>query len=146
MVVGTLPVWQDRVLLCKRAIEPRLGFWTLPAGFMECDETLIEGAQRETIEEAGAEITMGALFSVIDVPRIAQIHLFFLAQLNSLNFAPGTETLEIRLCHEAEIPWEDLAFQTVRLTLKRFFADRQRGRFGLHQAVIAPGHTRHTAE
>jgi len=144
LVLGTIPIWQDKILLCRRAIEPRRGFWTLPAGFMECGETLVEGAQRETIEEAGADITMGALFSIIDVPRIAQVHVFYLAQLNSLQFNPGSETLEVRLCSEADMPWDDLAFHTVRLTLQRFFADRARGAFDLHQAVIAPGHPAHT--
>jgi len=143
LVLGTIPAWEDKVLLCRRAIEPRHGFWTLPAGFMECGETIVEGALRETQEEAGANISMGALFSVIDVPRIAQVHVFFLAQLQNLEFAPGSETLEVRLCNEAEIPWEDLAFQTVRLTLQRYFADRSNGMFGLHQAVIAPGHSAH---
>lgn len=146
LVLGTLPIWQDKILLCRRAIEPRQGFWTLPAGFMECAETMVEGAQRETVEEAGANITMGPLFSMVDVPRIAQVHVFFLAQLNTLEFAPGSETLEIRMCSETEVPWDELAFQTVRLTLKRYFSDRARGIFGLHQAVIAPGHQQHTTE
>lgn len=136
-VVGTIPVWGTQVLLCKRNIEPRKGFWTLPAGFMELHETLAQGAARETDEEAGADIEMQALFSVIDVPKVGQVHFFFLAQLNSDRFNPGHETMEARLFEEADIPWDDLAFRTVRETLKAFYADRESGEFGFHQQVIS---------
>ncbi|WP_159279011.1 NUDIX hydrolase, partial [Raoultella terrigena] len=105
-VVGTVPVLGDRVLLCKRNIEPRWGKWTLPAGFMELHETTAEGAARETDEEAGAHIEMGPLFSVLSVPRVGQVHMFFLATLQSDQFAPGYETIEARLFTEDEIPWE----------------------------------------
>ncbi len=131
-VVGTVPMLGDRVLLCKRNIEPRWGKWTLPAGFMELNETTSEGAARETDEEAGAQIEMGPLFSVLNVPRVGQVHLFYLATLQSDQFAPGYETIEARLFTEDEIPWEEIAFRTVRTTLERYFADRRAGRFGLH--------------
>lgn len=131
-VVGTVPMLGDRVLLCKRNIEPRWGKWTLPAGFMELHETTSEGAARETDEEAGAQIEMGPLFSVLNVPRVGQLHLFYLATLQSDQFAPGYETIEARLFTEDEIPWEEIAFRTVRTTLERYFADRRAGRFGLH--------------
>lgn len=131
-VVGTVPMFGDRVLLCKRNIEPRWGKWTLPAGFMELHETTSEGAARETDEEAGAQIEMGPLFSVLNVPRVGQLHLFYLATLQSDQFAPGYETIEARLFTEDEIPWEEIAFRTVRTTLERYFSDRRAGRFGLH--------------
>ena len=132
LVVGTVPYLGDQVLLCKRAIEPRYGKWTLPAGFMELDETTAEGAARETDEEAGAQIEMGPLFSLLNVRRVGQVHLFYRATLLSDQFNPGYETIEARLFTEDEIPWDELAFRTVRETLLRFFADRKAGAFGLH--------------
>ena len=136
-VVGTIPVLGTQVLLCKRNIEPRKGFWTLPAGFMELHESLAQGAARETDEEAGADIEMQALFTVIDVPKVGQVHFFFRAQLLSDQFNPGHETMEAKLFEEADIPWDDLAFRTVRETLKAFYADRDAGEFGFHQLVIS---------
>jgi ADP-ribose pyrophosphatase YjhB (NUDIX family) len=135
-VVGTVPVWQDQVLLCLRNIEPRRGMWTLPAGFMELGETTAQGALRETDEEAGAHIELGSLFTVLNVVQIAQVHLFYLATLKSTEFAPGPETIEARLFREDEIPWEQLAFRTVKETLRCFFEDRRRGEFGVHCADI----------
>jgi ADP-ribose pyrophosphatase YjhB (NUDIX family) len=132
-VVGTIPVWGDKVLLCLRNIEPRRGKWTLPAGFMELGESTSQGAARETDEEAGAVIEMGQLFSLISVPRVGQVHLFYLATLQSDLFNPGHETMEARLFAQGDIPWEDIAFKTVRVTLERYFADRQQGRFGIHE-------------
>ena len=137
MVVGTVPYVGDRVLLCKRAIEPRLGKWTLPAGFMELGETMAEGAARETDEEAGAHIEMGPFFSAISIPRVGQVHFFYLARLRGERLDPGSETLEARLFTEVEIPWDEIAFLTVRDTLKAFFSDRQLGRFGVHESAIA---------
>jgi len=131
-VVGTVPVLGDRVLLCLRNIEPRKGKWTLPAGFMELDEHTAEGAARETDEEAGAQIQMGPLFSVLNVPRVGQVHFFYLATLQSDAFAPGFETIEARLFAEHEIPWEEIAFRTVKVTLEKYFADRRAGAFGVH--------------
>lgn len=131
-VVGTIPTLGERVLLCKRAIEPRYGRWTLPAGFMELDETVAQGAARETVEEAGAKFEMGAFFSLANVPRVGQVHLFFRARLLSDQFAPGLETLEARLFLEDEIPWDEIAFRTVSETLKRYFADRREGQFRTH--------------
>lgn len=131
-VVGTVPVLDGRVLLCKRNIEPRWGKWTLPAGFMELDETTAEGALRETDEEAGAQIVLGPLFSLVNVPQVGQVHLFYLATLLSAQFNPGHETIEARLFAEDEIPWDEIAFRTVRVTLERYFADRRTGQFGMH--------------
>ena len=135
-VVGTLPYLGDRVLLCKRNIEPRWGKWTLPAGFMELGETTREGAARETEEEAGASFEMEALFTVMSVPRVGQVHLFYRARLLSAQFNPGHETLEARLFGEDEIPWDDIAFRTVKETLEHFFADRRRGQFAVHNIDI----------
>ena len=132
MVVGTVPVLGDHVLLCKRNIEPRWGKWTLPAGFMELGETTSQGAARETDEEAGAQIQMGPLFSVLNVPRVGQVHFFYLASLLSEKFNPGFETIEARLFTEAEVPWDEIAFRTVKETLEAYFADRKAGAFGLH--------------
>lgn len=136
MVVGTVPYWGDRVLLCRRAIEPRLGKWTLPAGFMELDETMAEGAARETDEEAGARIELGMLFSAISIPRVGQVHFFHLARLLDERFDPGPETLEARLFRETEVPWDELAFLTVTRTLEMFFSDRRKGVFNFHESYI----------
>ena len=132
-VVGTIPVLPDgRVLLCLRAIEPRRGKWTLPAGFMELGETTSQGAARETDEEAGAHIALGPLFAVLNVQRVGQVHLFYRAELLSEHLDPGFETLEARFFTEDEVPWDELAFRTVKETLVRFFADRRTGQFGMH--------------
>ncbi len=135
-VVGTVPVWGDEVLLCRRNIEPRYGLWTLPAGFLELGETIAEGALRETVEEAGARIELEGLYTVLNVVRVGQVHLFYRARLLDTEFAPGPETIEAQLFSEASIPWDQLAFRTVRETLRRFFDDRRRGEFGLHCADI----------
>ena len=136
-VVGTLPVWGDQVLLCRRNIEPRKGFWTLPAGFLELGESTSEGALRETDEEAGARITLGDLFTVLNVVRAGQLHLFYLARLHDTRFAPGPETMEAQLFREHEIPWDEIAFRTVRDTLRHYFEDRRRGSFSVHAGDIA---------
>jgi ADP-ribose pyrophosphatase YjhB (NUDIX family) len=140
LVVGTVTVWEDKVLLCKRAIEPRYGYWTLPAGFMENGETTGEGAARETLEEAGARIDLGGLYSVIDVPHVEQVHVFYLATLLHLDFEPGPESLEARLFTESEIPWDDIAFRTVGQTLRWFFEDRRAGAHALHTSAIRWSH------
>lgn len=131
-VVGTIPVLGDRVLLCKRNIEPRLGKWTLPAGFMELHETVAEGAARETLEEAGAQFEMGEFFSLVNIALVGQVHLFYRARLLSDQFDPGHETQEARLFTEDEVPWDEIAFRTVGETLKRYFADRRQGQFSIH--------------
>lgn len=137
MVVGTIPEHEGRILLCRRAIEPRYGYWTLPAGFMENDETTAQAAARETQEEAGANIEMGEPFTLISVPRVNQVHLYYRAQLKNLEFKPGEETLEVALVDEGQIPWKEIAFRTVGLTLKHWFADRGRGAFQFHAEDIA---------
>jgi len=136
VVVGTLPVWENRILLCRRAIEPRYNTWTLPAGFMELGETLAQGAERETREEAGAQIRLGSLFSVLDVPHADQVHVFFLAEVQNPQLNPGPESLEARYFDEAEIPWDKLSFRTVIATLRYFLADRRNGAYGVHHDAI----------
>ena len=121
IVAGTIPVYGDKILLCKRAIEPRYGFWTLPAGFMENKEAIVE---------------IDSLFSMINVPQIDQVHIFFLARLLEPKYAAGSESLEVELFSEEEIPWEEIAFPTVKRTLKLFLEDRQKGSFGMHVADI----------
>jgi ADP-ribose pyrophosphatase YjhB (NUDIX family) len=135
-VVGTVPVWEDKVLLCRRAIEPRYGYWTLPAGFMEIGETTAEAAARETLEEAGARVEVQHLFSLLNVPHVHQVHLFYLARLLDIDVEAGEESLEVRLFDENEIPWDDIAFPTVGQTLRFFFADRSAGSYGLHTGDI----------
>ncbi|QDZ27021.1 NUDIX hydrolase [Noviherbaspirillum sp. UKPF54] len=148
MVIGSIPVWDHegdtRVLLCKRAIEPRYGYWTLPAGFMENEETTTEAALRETQEEAGAHIELHELFSLLNVPHVHQVHMFYRATLLDLDFAAGTESLDVKLFSESEIPWKEIAFPTVAYTLKFFFTDlarirREGGTYALHtRDVLTP--------
>lgn len=138
LVVGALPVWEDRVLLCRRAIEPRHGKWTLPGGFMENGETVADAALRETLEEACARIELGEMYTLISVPHIHQVHVFYRSRLLDLDFAPGAETLELRLFAEDEIPWDDIAFRTVAITLTRYFEDRRKGPYRFHCEDLAP--------
>ena len=144
LVIGSIPVWEQdgklQILLCKRAIEPRYGYWTLPAGFMENEETTEQAAVRETEEEAGADVELGKLFTLLNVAHVHQVHLFYLARLRNLDFAPGEESLEVQLFTQDEIPWDELAFPTVRSTLELFFADRikvrEGGSYGFHSRDI----------
>jgi ADP-ribose pyrophosphatase YjhB (NUDIX family) len=129
IVVGCLPEWDDRVLLCRRAIEPRHGLWTLPAGFLENGETVVAGAVRETLEEASARVVVGDLYTMISLPQISQIYMVFRARLLDLDFGPGPESLEVRLFGEDEIPWEEMAFRTIGRTLRNYFLDRKQGSF-----------------
>jgi ADP-ribose pyrophosphatase YjhB (NUDIX family) len=144
MVVGSIPVWESkgeiRVLLCKRAIEPRRGYWTLPAGFMENNETTADAAIRETEEEAGARIKLHSLFSLMNVVHVQQVHLFYRADLLDLDYVAGSESLEVQLFSETEIPWKDIAFPTVGHTLRFFFEDlikvKNGGKYGFHELDI----------
>jgi ADP-ribose pyrophosphatase YjhB (NUDIX family) len=136
LVVGAIPEWEGRVLLCRRAIAPRHGFWTLPSGFMENRETTAEAAARETLEEACARVDIGELFTLIDVPHISQVHLVYRARLLDTDFAPGHESLEVRLFLEEDIPWDDIAFRSISMTLRFYYADRKRGRYAFHLDTI----------
>ncbi|MDZ7751888.1 MAG: NUDIX hydrolase [Gammaproteobacteria bacterium] len=136
IVAGCLPVWEDRVLLCRRAIEPRYGYWTLPAGFMENGETTEEAAVRETLEEASARVRIQGLYTVLSLPHVSQVYMLFRSELTDLDFGPGAESLEVALFREAEIPWDELAFATIRETLKAYFHDRREGMFPVHIGTI----------
>src|SRR5436190_19010810 len=136
VVVGCLPEWEGQVLLCKRAIEPRHGLWTLPAGFLENGETILAGAERETAEEARARVEVDALYTVISLPQINQLYVMFRARLLDLGFGPGQESLEVRLFDEAEIPWNELAFRTITRTLRNYFLDRKLGEFPVHVSAL----------
>ncbi len=137
IVVGCVPEHEGRILLCKRAIEPRLGYWTVPAGFMENEETLQEGAARETLEEALAEVEVGEMFAVIDVVRARQVHVMFRATLIGEEYGVGYESLETRLFTEEEIPWDEIAFPSVRFALESWLEDRRQGRSGhLHMTTF----------
>ncbi len=136
IVVGCLPEWQGQVLLCKRAIEPRRGLWTLPAGFLENGETLAAGALRETLEEANARVVIDSLYTVISLPHISQVYVMFRSTLGDLDFGPGTESLEVALFHEDDVPWDQLAFRTITRTLRRYFLDRKLGDFSVHVSTI----------
>jgi ADP-ribose pyrophosphatase YjhB (NUDIX family) len=138
MVVGCIPEWKDKILLCRRAIEPRYGLWTLPAGFMENGETTAQGALRETLEEAGARVEMGPLYTLLNLPHINQVYLMFRGRLLDLDFAPGEESLEVELFEEQDIPWDKLAFRSIHRTLELYFQDRRSGGHGFHFGDILP--------
>jgi len=138
IVTGCLPVWEDSVLLCRRAIEPRSGYWTVPAGFMELDETVEQGAVRETWEEARAQVEIQAPYSMFNLPHVNQLYVIYRARLKNLDFRPGPESEDVRLFAEQDIPWDDLAFGAVRQTLRFFFGDRPGGRFPMRTGTIVP--------
>lgn len=137
IVAGTLPVIGDKILLCKRAIAPRKGYWTLPAGYMENAETTQQAAARETWEEAFAKVRLDGLYTLIDLPHINQVYMIFRAELLS-GFSAGPESLEVELFEEHEIPWDELAFPTIELTLQHFYADRKSAHYPLHTSAITP--------
>lgn len=138
MIVGCIAEWENRILLCRRAIEPRHGLWTVPAGFMENGETTAQGAVRETLEEANARVEIGPLYAMYNIPHINQVYILFRARLLDLDFSAGAETLEVRLFDEADVPWDALAFATVRNTLTHYYADRQAGNYSFHLGTIEP--------
>jgi len=140
IVTGCLAEWEDKILMCKRAIEPRSGLWTLPAGFMENKETLEEGAMRETWEEALAKVDNLSLYVVISLPHISQVYVMFRASLQNLDFAAGEESLEVQLFTQDEIPWEEIAFPIIQRTLTYYYQDRAQGEFKLHMDNIDKRH------
>ena len=127
MVVGCIPKWGNKVLLCRRAIDPRRGLWTLPAGFMENAETLEQAASRETMEEANARVKIGNLYAIYNLPNINQVYFLFLAELLDLNFEPGIESLDVKLFKEEEVPWDEMAFRVISIPLKRYFKECRAG-------------------
>lgn len=149
MVCGTLAITKNKILLCRRAIEPRLGFWTLPAGFMEIGETMEQGAVRETYEEADAHALNPKLYCLFDLPHVGQIHAMYLTTLKDGHYGVGSESLECRLFDPTQIPWERLSFRTVEQTLRLYLQDystltqtgldtTQFDNYPLHRVVIPP--------
>jgi ADP-ribose pyrophosphatase YjhB (NUDIX family) len=136
IVTGCLAEWENKVLMCRRAIIPRRGLWTLPAGFMENDETVVEAAIRETYEEANAGVEIIDLFTIFNLPDVNQVYMMFRARLRDLNYRPGEESLEVDLFDETQIPWDRLAFATIHHTLRLYFHDRQTGHFRFHMGDI----------
>ena len=136
IVAGCIPEWEGRILLCRRAIEPRLGLWTLPAGFMENGETTLQAAQREAMEEAGAEIDDSQLFALYNLPHISQVYIMFRGRLRGGRAAPGVESSEVMLVDEQDIPWNELAFPVIVETLQLYLADRSEGRFTVHTGDV----------
>ena len=136
MIVGCIPEWEDKILLCRRAIAPRQGKWTLPAGFMENNETLAQAAARETLEEANAHVTIGDLYTVYSLPHISQVYLLFQARLLDMDFSPGIESQEVRLFSECDIPWDEIAFRVIHDPLKRYLEERRQGQIRFYTGVI----------
>lgn len=138
IVAGCIPEWQDQILLCRRAIEPKIGLWTFPAGFMEVGESTEEAAARETFEEAHATVKVLSLHAVLSLPHISQVYIVFRGTMQDPSFKAGTESLEVQLFKPCDIPWEQLAFQVVRESLRRYVEDLERGRFSIHVDNVAP--------
>ena len=136
IIAGTIPEWDNKVLLCKRAIEPRHGLWTLPAGFMENSETTIQGALRESMEEANAQLTNMTLFCVFSIPHISQVYMMYRGELINGQASPGVESLELDLFSEENIPWDKMAFPVITETLKLYFKDKAAGKFTTHTGDI----------
>lgn len=132
LVAGCVPEWNGQILLCRRAIEPRRGFWTVPAGFMENGETLMAAAAREAVEEAQAEVEIGSLLVIFHALRAHQVHVFFRARLAEPRFGVGAESLEVKLVEERDVPWDEIAFPSGTFALRHYFADRAAGREDLH--------------
>lgn len=143
IVAGCIPEWDGRILLCRRAIEPRHGLWTLPAGFMENGETTEQAAAREALEEAMVDVEILDLYSVFSIPHVSQVFMMFRGRMRSASFAAGSESLEVRLFREEEIPWDEIAFRTVKETLRYYFEDRSVGSFRTHLGRIDPPTSQH---
>ena len=136
IITGTIPEWDNKILLCKRAIEPRYGLWTLPAGFMENNETTVQGALRESMEEANAELSELSLFCLFSIPHISQVYMIYRGTLTNGQAHPGIESLEVGLFNENNIPWNDIAFPVISETLKLYYKDKQHGAFKTHTGDI----------
>lgn len=132
MVVGCLPVWEGKILLCKRAIEPRVGYWGLPAGYLENKETVESGALRETFEESGAKVEIIRMHAIYNIPRISQVYIFFLAQMKNAELDPGEESLEARLFHPDEIPYDEMAFPSSSFAIRKYLEDVKDGFKAVH--------------
>lgn len=138
IIAGVLPVWEDRILLCKRAIHPRKDFWTLPAGFLENGETLQQGAERETLEEAEARVDIHDIYTIFNLTHIHQVYIFFRGTLINGEYGVGEESSDAALFAAEEIPWEELAFPTIHKTLRYYLRDRDNGEFPVRMRDIDP--------
>ena len=138
IVVGCLPEWQDQILLCRRAIDPRTGFWTFPAGFMETGESTDQAAARETLEEAKAHVDIISLYAVFSLPHISQVYVVFRGNMRRPDCGVGSESMEVQFFHPDKVPWESLAFPVISETLARYVHDRNRGRFEVHTGIVPP--------
>ena len=138
IIAGCLPFYEDQVLLCRRAIEPRRGMWTLPGGFLENGESISDGAVRETLEEANARVTIDSIYTIFSLPHISQVYVFYRAQLLDLNFSAGEESLETKLFREEDIPWSELSFAAIEQTLTAYFSDQKAGHYRLREGTIDP--------
>lgn len=136
VIAGCVPEWQGKILICRRAIEPRRGFWTIPAGFMENNETLMAAAAREAVEEALATVEVGSLLAIVHVTHAHQVHIMFRARLTEPRFGVGPESLEVMLVEERDVPWPEIAFPSVDFALRRYFEDRSAGREGVHISEV----------
>ena len=136
IVAGTIPEWEDKILLCRRAIEPRIGLWTFPAGFMELGESTEEAAMRETQEEAHADIGIHTLFGLFSLAHVSQVYVVYRGHLQNLNFKPGPESLEVKLVHLQDIPWDQLAFPVIHECLSRYVDDIQTAVTQTHFTVV----------
>jgi ADP-ribose pyrophosphatase YjhB (NUDIX family) len=140
IIAGCIPEWEGKIVLCRRAIEPRRGFWTIPAGFMENGESVEAGAAREAMEEALARVEIGSLLAVVNVLHAHQVHIMFRARLLDPAIGIGPESLEVRFCDETDIPWPEIAFRSVDFALKRYYSDRRAGREAVHFETIDRAH------
>ncbi|WP_022665450.1 NUDIX hydrolase [Desulfospira joergensenii] len=138
MVVGCLPVLEDRILMCRRNIEPRKGMWTLPAGYLENGESVQDGAVRESFEETGSRVRLIAPYRMFNIVFVRQIYLIFRADLLDENFGPTTESLEVKLFDPDRIPWDEMAFEVIRQTLKDYLSDRKNQAFDFRIKDLAP--------
>jgi len=138
VVAGCIPEWEGKILLCRRAIEPRVGLWTFPAGFMEQGETTEQAAARETWEEANALVEISSLYAVFSLPHVSQVYVIFRGRLRSADFGVGQESADVQLFAYEQIPWENLAFPVIYETLTRYIQDLSRGRFDVHVGVVPP--------
>ena len=138
IIAGCVPEWEGKIVLCRRAIEPRKGYWTIPAGFMEIGESTEQAAIRETFEEAHADVEITSLYAVLSLPRISQVHMVFRGSMRRPEFKPGAESLDVQLFALNDIPWDDLAFPVIHEALERYVADAARGAFTMHFGSVFP--------
>jgi ADP-ribose pyrophosphatase YjhB (NUDIX family) len=138
IITGCLPIYKEQILLCRRAIEPRLGLWTLPAGFLENQETTQQGAERESLEEANANLDIKELYTIFDIPHINQVYFFYRAELLDTDFSPGIESLDVKLFKKEDIPWDELAFPAIKKTLEYYIEDSAKQQFKFRSAILEP--------